>query len=102
VTNGGIDGGVHVDQEEASSGQEDWDVPLQQQIVARRRGRPKIRIKQSRQGSLRRATGTKKGKKIPMKTLQRMKRSKSPAMRKKANFAINARKWRKTGGRRRK
>jgi hypothetical protein len=69
--------------------------------MARRRGRAKIKIKKSRRGSLRRATGTKKGKKIPMSKLQKMKRSKSPAMRKKANFAINARKWKK-GGRRKK
>ena len=69
--------------------------------MAARRRKP-IKIKKSRQGSLRRATGTKKGKKIPVSTLRRLKKSKSPAMRKKANFALNARKWRKTGGRRRR
>ena len=52
-----------------------------------------IKIKKSKQGSLRKATGTKKGKKIPVKTLMRLKKSKNPAMRKKANFALNARKW---------
>jgi hypothetical protein len=36
-----------------------------------------------------------------MSKLQKMKRSKSPAMRKKANFAINARKWNKGGRRKR-
>jgi len=68
--------------------------------VARRR-KGGIKIKKSRAGSLRRHTKTPKGKKIPMSKLQAAKRSKSPAIRKKANFAINARKWKK-GGRRRK
>lgn len=54
-----------------------------------------IKIKPSKQGSLRKATGTKKGQKIPAAKLQKMKKSSSPAMRRKANFAINARKWSK-------
>lgn len=54
-----------------------------------------IRIKKSTQGSLRRKTKTKKGKKIPVATLRRLKKSKNPATRKKANFALNARKWKK-------
>jgi len=58
-----------------------------------KRGRAPIKIKKSKQGSLRKATGTKKGKNIPVSTLQRLKNSKSAAMRKKANFALNARKW---------
>jgi len=58
-----------------------------------RKGRAPIKIKKSKQGSLRAATKTKKGKNIPMSTLQRLKKSGSPAMKKKANFAINARKW---------
>ena len=58
-----------------------------------RKGRAPIKIKKSKQGSLRKATGTKKGKNIPVSTLRRLKKSKSPAMRKKANFALNARKW---------
>jgi len=59
----------------------------------RRKGGLNIHIKPSKQGSLRRATKTKKGKNIPVSTLRRLKRSRSPAMRKKANFALNARKW---------
>jgi oligoendopeptidase F len=55
--------------------------------------KPRIRIKPSKQGSLRAATKTKKGKNIPTSTLRRLKKSKSPAMRKKANFALNARSW---------
>jgi hypothetical protein len=53
----------------------------------------KIHIKPSKVGSLRKAVGAKKGKKIPASKLQSLKNSKSPAMRKKANFAINERKW---------
>jgi oligoendopeptidase F len=68
--------------------------------MARRRRAP-IKIKKSNRGKLRRAAGAKKGKRIPMKKLQQMKRSKNPKTRKRANFAINARKWKK-GGRRRK
>lgn len=62
----------------------------------------KVKIKKSRQGSLRRHTKTKKGKNIPVSTLRRLKKSKNPAIRKKANFALNARKWRKVGGRRKR
>lgn len=52
-----------------------------------------IKIKKSKQGSLRRSTGTKKGKKIPVSKLRRLKKSGTPAQKKKANFALNARKW---------
>lgn len=55
--------------------------------------RSPIRIKKSRQGSLRRIAGVKKGQKIPVSTLRRLKRSSNPSVRKKANFALNARKW---------
>jgi len=54
----------------------------------------KIYIKPSKRGSLRKATGTPKGKKIPRSKLT-IKKSDSPAMRKKKQFAINARKWKK-------
>jgi hypothetical protein len=59
----------------------------------KRTGKLNIKIKKSKQGSLRAATGTPKGKKIPMSTLNRLKKSGSPAMRKKATFAKNARSW---------
>jgi hypothetical protein len=52
-----------------------------------------IRIKPQNEGSLRRVTGTPKGKNIPEKTLQKEKRSPDPAMRRKATFAENARHW---------
>jgi len=54
--------------------------------MARRRRAP-IRIKKKNQGALRRSTGTKK--------------SKNPTTRRRANFALNARKWRKGGRRKR-
>ena len=62
-------------------------------MAKKKSGKLNIRIKPSKQGSLRAATKTKKGKNIPVSTLRRLKNSKSPAMRKKANFALNARKW---------
>jgi oligoendopeptidase F len=54
-------------------------------------------IKKSNQGKLRRSTRTKKGQKIPVSTLQRLKKSKNPTTRKRATFALNARKWKHTG-----
>ena len=67
--------------------------------MARRRKPMKLKLKK---GALRKQTGTKKGKKIPVSTLRRLKRSKNPTTRKRANFALNARKWRKVGGRRKR
>lgn len=61
--------------------------------MARARRRKPIRIKKSNAGKLRRSTGTKKGKKIPMKTLNRLAKSKNPVTKKRAVFAKNARKW---------
>lgn len=63
--------------------------------MARRRKKSGINIKKSKQGSLRRSTKTKKGQKIPVSKLRRLKKSGTPAQKKKANFALNARKWRK-------
>ena len=54
-----------------------------------------IDIKKANRGKLRKAAGTKKGQKIPVATLQMMKNSKDPKVRKRANFALNARKWKK-------
>ena len=58
-----------------------------------------VTVREKNRGKLRKAAGTKKGKKIPVKKLQQMKRSKNPKTRKRANFALNARKWRKGGKR---
>lgn len=60
------------------------------------RKRP-IRIKKSNQGKLRKSTRTKKGNKIPVATLKKLKNSKNPTTRKRANFALNARKFKKGG-----
>lgn len=54
-----------------------------------------INIKASHEGSLRAALGAKPGKNIPVKMLEHAAHSESPAMRKKAQFALNARKWNK-------
>jgi oligoendopeptidase F len=60
-----------------------------------------IKIKPKNKGKLRKATKTKKGKKIPASTLRRLKKSKNPKTRQRANFALNARKWKKGGRRKR-
>jgi hypothetical protein len=60
-----------------------------------------INIKPANRGKLRKTARVKKGSKIPVKKLQQMKRSKNPTTRKRATFALNARKWNK-GGRKKK
>ncbi len=52
-----------------------------------------IHIKPSRKGSLHKALGVPMGKKIPEKKLEKAEHSKSKKLRKKAQFAENARKW---------
>jgi hypothetical protein len=52
-----------------------------------------IAIKPEEQGSLRSYEHTKKGENIPLSELMAAKHSKSKKTRAKANFAINARKW---------
>lgn len=51
------------------------------------------RIGPVKKGALHRALGLKAGAPIPTRTLERLKRSPSQAMRKRANFALAARKW---------
>jgi len=46
-------------------------------------------IKPSRRGLLHKKLGIPQGRKIPLATLMRAKRSSSPAMRKEATFAVN-------------
>ena len=58
-----------------------------------RKRRSGIRIKPGNKGKLRKSAKVKKGKKIPIKKLQQMKRSKNPKTRKRATFALNARRW---------
>ena len=60
--------------------------------MARKSG---IHIKPSNRGKLRKSTGTKKGDKIPKSKLQKLAKSKNPKTRKRAQFALNARKWAK-------
>lgn len=71
-------------------------------MARRRRRRKPIRIKKANRGKLRRSAGAKKGKNIPVSKLRQMKRSKNPKTRRRATFALNARKWRKGGRRRRR
>jgi oligoendopeptidase F len=53
----------------------------------------KIRIKPENKGKLHKSTGTPKGEKIPVSKLEKAKHSKDPKTRKRATFALNARKW---------
>lgn len=52
-----------------------------------------IHIKAANKGKLHSKLGVPQGQKIPAKKLAAAKRSSSPALRKEANFAINAKKW---------
>jgi len=61
--------------------------------MAKRKGKRKIAIKKSNQGKLRKTTGTKKGEKVPVSKLRQLAKSKNPKTRKRAQFALNARKW---------
>lgn len=61
--------------------------------MARRKKKSRIYIKPENRGKLRKSTGTKKGKKIPVSKLRKLKKSKNPTTRKRATFAMNARKW---------
>jgi len=72
--------------------------------MARRRKRRKggIKIKKANRGKLRKAAGTKKGQKIPVSKLRAMKKSKNPKTRQRANFALNARKFKKRGRRKKR
>lgn len=62
-------------------------------MAKRRKGG--IRIKKANRGKLRKTTKTKKGQKIPVSTLKRLKKSKNPKTRKRANFALNSRKFKR-------
>lgn len=53
--------------------------------------RKPIRIKPSNKGKLRKSTGTKKGRKVPIKKLERLARSKNKTTKKRAVFALNVR-----------
>lgn len=54
-----------------------------------------IRIKPSNKGKMRKTAGAKKGQNIPVSKLRQLKKSKNPKTRQRANFALNARKWKK-------
>lgn len=54
-----------------------------------------IRIKKSHEGKLHRALGVPANQQIPLGKIERAAHSKSPSLRKEAQFALNARKWNK-------
>ena len=53
----------------------------------------KIEIKPQNRGKLHAETGTPKGQKIPVAKIKAAENSPDPAVRKRAQFADNARKW---------
>jgi hypothetical protein len=69
--------------------------------MARRR-RSGIRINPANKGKMRRTAGAKRGQKVPISTLRRLKKSRNPTTRKRATFALNVRLGRIGGGRRRR
>jgi hypothetical protein len=54
-----------------------------------------IKIKAGNKGKLHKALGVAKGEKIPASKIKKAEKSKSPALRKEAQFADNSRKWKK-------
>lgn len=60
--------------------------------MARKRRNP-IRIKKSNAGKLRSAAGVKKGQKIPVSKLRSLANSSNPTTKKRAQFALNARRF---------
>lgn len=56
-------------------------------------GAASIHIKKSHQGMLHEDLGVAKGKKIPVAAIEKAAHSSDPATRKRAQFALNARKW---------
>lgn len=67
--------------------------------MARRSG---IRINPANKGKLRKTAGAKRGRKVPISTLRRLKRSSNPKTRQRATFALNVRQGKIGGGRRRR
>lgn len=63
-------------------------------LMAKRRRKRGIHIKKANRGKLRKSAGARKGRKIPVSKLRSMKRSRSAKTRRRATFALNARKWR--------
>ena len=59
-----------------------------------------IRIDPANAGKMRKTAGAKKGRKIPVASLRKLKNSPNPVTRKRATFALNARKWAKPKKRR--
>lgn len=56
-----------------------------------------VGIKPSHKGKLHKALGIPEGQKIPLAKLHEAKNSKDPHMKRMANYAINARKWKHEG-----
>lgn len=57
--------------------------------------KPTIALKPANAGKLRATAKAKAGKTIPVATLQKLAKSPNPTVAKRAQFALNARKWNK-------
>lgn len=66
-------------------------------MAAKKKRKGGIKIKKANRGKLRKTAKAKKGQKIPVSKLRSMKKSKNPKTRQRANFALNARKFKKGG-----
>jgi hypothetical protein len=66
-----------------------------------KRKRSGIKIKPGNKGKLRKSLGAKKGSKIPRSKLEAAAKSKNPKTRARAQFALNARGWKKGGKKKR-
>jgi hypothetical protein len=62
-------------------------------MAAKKPGGSGIKINPANKGKLHAALGVPQGQKIPAAKLAAAKKSKNPAVRKEANFAVNARKF---------
>lgn len=61
-----------------------------------------IQINKANQGKMRKTAGAKSGQKIPIQRLRKLKNSKNPTTRKRANFALNVRQGKIGGKKKRK
>lgn len=58
--------------------------------VSKRKSGSGIQINPANQGKMRKTAGAKSGQNIPVSKLRKLKNSKNPTTRKRANFALNA------------
>ena len=70
--------------------------------ASRKKKRSGIKINPANQGKMRKTAGAKSGQNIPVSKLRKLKNSKNPTTRKRANFALNAKTKFGKGGKKKK